>query len=190
VVAQADAARPPQVTPSVRGTKNWRTMNKRVRDRRGDQGSMDDLATQRVMRHLKQRVDRAVQSKTAPHPKRGCMVCYANDLEKSLKRNQALPRRRSDRSLIGDLGDLHARVTRIGARLDRLLARPGSKAAKEPFEVRLLSVASDIKALGRIARDVRGPMGRLIKQRCGNLGLAAVELFGAAALIRGREDVE
>ena len=162
-------------------------MSKNTRDRRSDLGSMDDLATQRVVRHLKKRVDRTVQAKPEPHPKRGCMVCYANDLEKSLQRNQSLPRRRSDRSLIGDLGDLHARVSRIGAKLDRLLARPGTKAAAEPFEVRLLSVASDIQALGRIARDIRGPMGRLIKQRCGNVGLAAVELLGAAALLQGRE---
>lgn len=177
--------RPPRLNRGVRGTEP--EMNKGRRGKRSDQGSMDDLATHRVVRHLRQRVDRAAQSKGAPHPKRGCMVCFANDLEESLQRNDALPRRRSDRSLIGDLGDLHARVSRIGDKLDRLLARPGTKAAQEPFEVRLLSVASDIQALGRIARDVRGPMNRLIKQRCGNVGLAAVELLGAAALIQGRE---
>ena len=62
-----------------------------------------------------------------------------------------------------------------------------SKAAQESFEVRLLSVAADVQAPGRIARDVSGPMRRLIKQRCGNYGLAAVELLGAAALLKGRE---
>ena len=162
-------------------------MKKRSRGRRGDQGTMDDLSAQRVVRHLSRRVDRAVQQKGAPHPKRGCMVCFATDLEKSLKRHDAMPRRRSDLSLIGDLGDLHARVSRLNSKLDRLLARPGSKAAAEPFEARLLSVAADIQALGRIARDIRGPMGRLIRQRCGNLGAATVALLGAAAILQGRE---
>src|SRR5262245_34325781 len=104
-------------------------MKKRSRERLSDQGSMDDLATQRLMRHMSQRVDRTTKANVKPHPRRGCMVCYAKSLEKSLTRNQALPRRKSDRTLIGDLGDLHARVSRIARKLDSLLARPGSKAA-------------------------------------------------------------
>lgn len=115
------------------------------------------------------------------------MVCFADTLEKSLERNQALPRRQSDRSLIGDLGDLHARVSRLGRKLDSLVARPGSKAASETFEVRLLSLSSDIDAVGRIARDLRGPLTRLIKHRCGTVGLAVEALIGAESLLRGRE---
>ena len=115
------------------------------------------------------------------------MVCFAGAVEKSLERNRALPSLRSDRSLIGNLGDLHARASRLGARLNKLVARPGSKLAEEPFEIRLLSLASDVDAIGRIARDLRAPLRRLIKDRCGNIGLAAKELIGAASLLRGRE---
>ena len=160
-------------------------MNKRERDKRSDQGLMDDLAAERVIRHLKRRT--SGDSASAPHPRRGCMVCFGNTLEKSLARNRALPKRRSDRSLIGDLGDLHARVSRLDRKLNNLVARPGTKGASEPFEIRLLSLASDIDALARIVRDLRGPLTRLVKARCGNVGLAAQQLIGASSLLRGRE---
>ena len=115
------------------------------------------------------------------------MVCFATQVEQALARHQALQRHRKDRSLIGDLGELHMRLLRLQTALDKFVARPRSQLGRDPFEARLVDLASEIGSLRMVVRDLNGPMRRLLADHCGNVGLAASSLIAAASLRRGRE---
>ena len=156
---------------------------KRKTDRQSDQGTMDDLATGRLMRSMKQEVDRVAGSKHRGPQKVGRMVRFADRVEQTLARNDALPARVSDRSLIGDLADLELRVARLQRSLRTFVASPRSRAGREPFENRLIQLASEVDAVRAVVRDLKGPMGRLLKKRCGNVGLAVAALVGATATL-------
>lgn len=156
---------------------------KRKTDRESDQGAMDDLATGRLMRSMEQEVDRVTDAKHRGPQKVGRMVRFANRVEQTLARNDALPARVSDRSLIGDLADLELRVARLQRSLRTFVASPRAKAGREPFENRLIQLASEVDALRAVVRDLKGPMGRLLKKRCGNVGLAVAALVGATATL-------
>jgi hypothetical protein len=151
--------------------------------RESDQGSMDDLATQRVMRVTKREVDGV----TAPgHPSsRNAvrMMRFAGRLEQALERSNSLPSRRSDHSLIGDLAELDLRVARLQRALRAVVATPRAKADREPFENRLVQLASEVDAVRAVLRDLKGPMDRLLKQRCGNVGLAVAAMLGATGTL-------
>jgi len=151
-------------------------------ERRSDQGAMDDLATERVMRTSRREVDRVTGRGHAAR-KVGRMVQFANRLADVLQRNDAMPARERDRSLIGDLAELELRVARLQRALRNLVASPRSKAARELFENRLLHLASEVDAVRAVVRDVNGPMRRLLRQRCGSIGLAVATMVGLTATL-------
>lgn len=155
----------------------------RESDRRSDQGGMDDLATERVMRTTKREVDRITGQGRRGVRKTGRMVRFANRVEDALRRNDALPSRESDCSLIGDLAELELRVARLQHALKNLVAGSRAKAARESFENRLVQLTSEIDAVRAVVRDVNAPMRRLLRRRCGNVGLAVAALVGATATL-------
>jgi hypothetical protein len=46
-----------------------------------------------------------------------------------------------------------------------------------------LRLASELDSLRAVVRDVNGPMRRLLRKRCGNVGLAVVALLGATTTL-------
>jgi hypothetical protein len=144
---------------------------------------MDDLATARVLRTATREVDRLKSPANRGPGKVGRMVRVAEKLEQALRRNNALPTRNSDHCLIGDLAELELRVTRLNRALRAVIATPRARVGREPFEHRLVQLAAEVDATRAVLRDLRGPMGRLMKQRCGNVGLAVAALVGATGVL-------
>src|SRR2546428_524869 len=91
------------------------------------------------------------KSKRAGHPskrprssKPGRMLLFAGRVKRALKRNSAVPSRRRDLSLIGDLAELELRVFRLRHALNALVSTPRSRTRRQPFDQRLMALVSEI----------------------------------------------
>jgi hypothetical protein len=116
---------------------------------------MDDLATERVMRAMKREVDRVTPPGQRGPRKVGRMVRFAGRLEQALERNNALPVRKRDRSLIGDFAELELRVARLQRALRAIVATSRARVGREPFESRLVQLASEVDAVHAVVRDLK-----------------------------------
>mgnify|MGYP001767200972 CR=1 FL=1 len=113
------------------------------------------------------------------------MVEFAHQVEQTLARNAALPSRSADRSLIGDLADLEWRTAVLWQAIHDLVVVPRRSGPTNEFDARLMMLASSVESAGDIIRDLRRPLTRLLRARCGVEGLALAALAGAAGTIQG-----
>jgi hypothetical protein len=112
------------------------------------------------------------------------MVEFAQRVERCLLAQGAMPTRRQDRSLIGDLADLEWRTALLWQAVENL-ARSNRNTSSDEFDARLMILHSSVDALGDIIRDLKGPLTRLLRARCGVEGLALSALGGASSLVQG-----
>ena len=113
------------------------------------------------------------------------MVQFAEKVERSLIRNEALPSRRSDRSFIGDLSDLEWRTAVLWQAIHEFVNDRPSRRRSLSFEARLMLLASAVESVYDVCRDTRGPMNRLLKSKCGPEGLALSALTSAEGTLKG-----
>jgi hypothetical protein len=120
------------------------------------------------------------------HRKRtGRMPRFANRVERVLLANDAVPKRRSDRSLIGDLAHLDWRLHLLSAALTRFIGLPKWRGQSPLFETRLMELVSEIDTMGGVCADLKAPITRLLKRKCGYEGLASASLRGASTILQG-----
>ena len=119
------------------------------------------------------------------NPTASRMVETADHLERTFAARDALPRRTADRSLIGDLADLEWRTAVLWQAIHDLVATRRGAVLSDEFDTRLLALSASVDAVGDVIRDLRGPLTRLLRARCGNEGLALAALAGASATIQG-----
>ncbi len=152
----------------------------------GGKSKVVSLAPHRRFRHL---AKVAASDVKAGRPRRGAtasrMVEFAHRVERYLTSNSALPSRTADRSLIGDLADLEWRTAVLWQAIHELAATRRRPAAADEFDARLMTLASSVESVGDVIRDLRGPLTRLLRARCGVEGLALSALAGAAGTIQG-----
>ena len=117
--------------------------------------------------------------------RRGRMPRYADRVDRVLKVNDAIPKRRSDLSLIGDLAHLEWRLHLLRLALTRFVGLPKNQGRSPTFEMRLMELVSEIDTMGGVCEDLKGPITRLLKQKCGNEGLASASLRGASTILQG-----
>lgn len=122
-------------------------------------------------------------STTSKH--RARMPRYADRVDRVLKVNDAIPNRHSDLSLIGDLAHLEWRLHLLSLALARFIDLPKNKRKSPTFETRLMELVSEIDTMGGVCKDLKGPMTRLLKQKCGYEGLASASLRGASTILQG-----
>ena len=113
------------------------------------------------------------------------MPRFAARVERLLVRHDALPRRIADRSLIGDLASLEWRIALIDKVLQEFVGTRAGRGAERLFAERLMLLSSEIVSMAEVCRDLRGPVERLLRRKCGAEGLAAASLRGASSLLRG-----
>jgi len=158
-------------------------MNKKHSRRKG---KVVALAPHRRFKHLSAVADGEVRP---GRPRRGAtasrMVEFAQQVERALAVNQALPSRSSDRTLIGDLADLEWRTAVLWQAIHNFVSVPRRRSAVHEFDARLMMLASSVDSVGDVIRDLRGPMKRLLRARCGYEGLALAALASASGTIQG-----
>jgi hypothetical protein len=113
------------------------------------------------------------------------MVEFANLVERTLSSFSALPKRPDDRSLIGDLADLEWRTAVLWQAIHDFVAMRGRGKSVGDFDARLMMLASSVDSTGDVIRDLRGPLKRLLRARCGYEGLALAALAGASGTVQG-----
>ena len=101
---------------------------------------------------------------------RGNLIETANRVHQVLEENEVLPTRKSDLSVIGDLAALSLNVRLLDSALRALLATKRSKAGKRTLEDRLMDLVGQVDDVYAISRDIRRPLKRILKQRCGSEG--------------------
>ena len=113
------------------------------------------------------------------------MVEFAEKVERTLLANDSLPKRVSDRSLIGDLADLEWRTAILWQAVQEFVATGQLRSKKRSFEARLMLLVSAIDSVHAVCGDLKGPISRLLRARCGFEGLALASLSGANATLWG-----
>jgi hypothetical protein len=98
---------------------------------------------------------------------RGRAVRTATRVERTLQRFNALPKRESDLSLIGDLSVLELHAQQLYRAIRALAASPDSLQGRRTFEDRLLDLQAQFDNVAEICRDARGPLKRLVSSRVG-----------------------
>jgi len=116
---------------------------------------------------------------------RGRAVRVANRVEQTLKRYEAMPRRRTDLALIGDLAVLELHSLQLSKAIRAFAATPSSKQGRRTFEERLLDLQAQLDNVWSICRDARSPLRRLVARRCGHEGLAVAMLRGITTGMEG-----
>ena len=158
---------------------------KKVNNRKHDQGRLSDAEADRMLKASVTASNFIEPTGKRRARGRGQMIAFANRVEKSLSHHDALPRRKKDRCIIGDLAELDLRLFRLRRILDALVAGPKSVADRRPFDQRLMALAAEIDSAHAVLRDLKRPVSSLLKQRCGLVGLAAAGLLGAHSSLDG-----
>ena len=110
------------------------------------------------------------------------MVSFAKRLEQTMVANNALPARRGDLTLIGDLADLEWRTAVLWQAICDF-AKSGQRNGE--FDARLMMLHSSVDSVGDVIRDLRRPLARLLRTRCGVEGLALSALAAASSTVQG-----
>jgi hypothetical protein len=161
-------------------------MKRAKRRKRGQDRNVVSLARHRRFKQLA----KAYDAELAPQrPRPGAtasrMVAFAHRVERSLVSNHAMPSRDRDRSLIGDLADLEWRSAVLWHAI-QTFARPKRRGTEsDDFDARLMMLYSAVDSVRDVMRDLRGPMSRLLRSRCGYEGLSLAALASASAGIQG-----
>jgi hypothetical protein len=87
--------------------------------------------------------------------------------------------------MIGDLADLEWRTAVLWQAIHDFAASPRRSDPTDAFNARLMMLASSVESAGDVIRDLRPPLTRLLRERCGVEGLALAALAGAASTIQG-----
>lgn len=144
------------------------------------------LTRHRRFKHLAKVAARDVK---AGRPRRRAtasrMVEFAHRVERTLAINDALPSRSADRSLIGDLADLEWRSAVLWQAIHEFVATRRRIVEPDEFDARLMMLISSVQSVADITRDLRGPLARLLRARCGVEGLALADLASAGGTIQG-----
>ena len=128
---------------------------------------------------------RSVVRKPRGQRKIGHMPRFAKRIEKVLHANTAIPNRRSDRSLIGDLAHLDWRLVLLERALVRFVSLPKHRPHSPVFETRLMELVSEVESMAEVCADLKEPAERLLKRKCGHAGLASASLRGASTILQG-----
>jgi len=116
---------------------------------------------------------------------RGRAVKTANRVAQTLKRYEAMPKRRNDQALIGDLAVLELHALQLSKAIRAFAASPASQQGHRTIEERLLDLHGQLENVWSICRDARAPLRRLVSMRCGPEGLAVAMLRGITTGMEG-----
>src|SRR5437867_382117 len=90
--------------------------------------------------------------------RQGRMPRFAKRVERVLQANDAVPKRRSDLSVIGDLAHLEWRIHLLSAALNRFVKLPKLRARSPIFETRLMELVSEIDTMSGVCADLKPPI--------------------------------
>lgn len=113
------------------------------------------------------------------------MQRFASRVERALESNDSLPARQADRRLVADLAELEVRTRLLSRALKALVSSPRSLAGERSFEIRLISLVYEVTGMHDLTRGLRGPLMRLVKERCAVEARGFELLTMAGSTIRG-----
>ena len=158
--------------------------------RRRRQGTNDKVVSLVRHRRFKHLAKVAATDVKAGTPRKNAspsrMVAFAHRIEHSLTASNALPTRSGDRTIVGDLADLEWRTAVLWRAIHEFARVRRKNPPPDEFDARLMMLFSSVDAVGDVIRDLRGPLTRLLRTRCGYEGLALAALAGASGTLQGR----
>jgi hypothetical protein len=120
-----------------------------------------------------------------PKDTRGRALKTANRIAHNLRYFDAMPSRRRDQSLIGDLAVLELHSLQLSRGIRALASRPGSAAGRRTIEDRLIDVYGQLDYVATVCRDAAGPVRRWLTARCGDEAVAIALLQGVRTHLEG-----